>query len=269
MDEIRKTFAILKARWPEVTLIIGLYILGMVSTKFFNATRSDSALTWALLYLAFSLSVMIASTLLNYGFLRTVYLEGPKGQTPLALLQKGRHFFWRMVGFGLIYIIPYFILVWLIFLITKLFTSIDTNFLETARSFPFLFQFIIAVPGLILIKIILLMPALIIVLDCGVFESFGALRRCKLSNAKALIVLFLAEIALGLLWVFISKSGIIATTSSSILMWVQTIVSQLIGLMIGVAAVRFVASLNLVYDDRRASMDFEDLRMYSDRDLRQ
>jgi hypothetical protein len=41
--------------------------------------------------------------------------------------------------------------------------------------------------------------------------------------------------------------------------------------MIAVMAVRFVASLDLVYDNKQASgdIDFEDLRKYSNRDLKE
>jgi hypothetical protein len=103
---------------------------------------------------------------------------------------------------------------------------------------------------LALIKLSLLIPALIIVLDCEVIASFKLLRRCKLSNAKELITLFLAQIALGLLWTFASQLSNAITTLNHILMGIYYAVSAFISLMIGVAAVRFVASLTLVCDEK-------------------
>jgi hypothetical protein len=103
---------------------------------------------------------------------------------------------------------------------------------------------------LALIKLSLLIPALIIVLDCEVTTSFKLLRRCKLSNAKELIALFLVQIALGLLWTFASQLSGVTTIFYHILMGIYYIVSTFIALMIGVTAVRFVASLDLVCGEK-------------------
>jgi hypothetical protein len=124
MAEIKKTLALLKCRWIEVTFIVGLYALAVLSNNLFRAVRGDLARTLILLYMVFSLTVMVVLTMVNFGFLRTVYLEGQKGQKPMVLLKKGRDFFSRMVGSGLIYVIAYFILAWLMFLVIKYFTSL-------------------------------------------------------------------------------------------------------------------------------------------------
>lgn len=261
MAEIKKTLTILKARWPEVTLIIGLYALAILSNNLSRATRPDLTKTLFLLripFSLFSLTLMVVSMILNYGFLRTVHLEGQKVQTPMALLKTGRHFFWRMVGFGLIYIVPYFILAWLIFLIIKYFTFIDTGFLETAKVTPWLYQLCSIAPMLILIKVVLFIPALIIVLDCGVFKSFKFLRKCKLLDSRELVALFCLRMVLPFLWVFLQIPYNPATSSQYILRIVSSIIGQFIGLIISVMAVRFVASLHLVYDNQPNSLDFED-----------
>lgn len=263
MAEIKKTLTILKARWPEVTLIIGLYALAILSNNLSRATRPDLTKTLFLLripFSLFSLTLMVVSMILNYGFLRTVHLEGQKVQTPMALLKTGRHFFWRMVGFGLIYIVPYFILAWLIFLIIKYFTFIDTGFLETAKVTPWLYQLCSIAPMLILIKVVLFIPALIIVLDCGVFKSFKFLRKCKLLDSRELVALFCLRMVLPFLWVFLQIPYNPATSSQYILRIVSSIIGQFIGLIISVMAVRFVASLHLVYDNQPNSLDFEDSR---------
>jgi len=259
MTEIKRTLAILKARWPEVTLIVGLYALAVISNNLFRAARPDLTKTLFLLCMAFSLALMVVTMILNYGFLRTVHLESQKVQTPMALLKKGRHFFWRMVGFGLIYVVPYFILGWFIFLIIKYFTSIDTGFLETAKVAPWLYQLCFIAPMLILIKVVLFIPALIIVLDCGVFESFKFLRKCKLSDARELVALFCLQMALSLLWLFLRIPYNPETTSLYILKSAPSVIGYVLWLIIAVTAVRFVASLDLVYDNYLSVSRSEDL----------
>jgi len=269
MTEIKKTLAILEARWPEVTLIAGLHILGMLSNKLFRAAKPDLARTWVLLYMAFSFLIMIISIILYLGFLRTVYLEGQKHQSPLVLLRIGKHFFWRMVGFGLLWGLVYLILAWLIFLITKQLTSIDTGFFETAKVAPLVYQLCFIAAMLILIKPFLFIPALIIVLDCGVFGSFKFFKQFKLSDAKELAVLFCVQIASTSLWAFLPKLGEAKTISQYIWGVIPSIVPYFIGFVVSVMAVRFVASLDLLYDNLPASLDLEDLRKYSNRDLKE
>ena len=265
MTEIKKTLTILKARWPEATLIVGLYALAVISNNLFRAARPDLTKTLFLLCLfllcmAFSLALMVATMVLNYGFLRTVHLEGQKVQTPMALLKKGRYFFWRMLGFGLIYVVPCFVLAWFIFLIIKYFTSIDTGFLETVKVAPWLYQLCFIAPMLILIKVVLFIPALIIVLDCGVFESFKFLRKCKLLDSRELVALFCLGMVLPFLWFFLRITYNPEITSQYILRSATAAISYVLWLIIAVMAVRFVASLHLVYDNQPSSLDFEDSR---------
>jgi hypothetical protein len=257
MSEIKNTLGILKARWPEVALIVGLYALAALSNNLFRAVRGDVARTLTSLYMVFPLTVMVVSMMLNYGFLRTVYLEGQKRQTAMALLKKGTHFFWRMVGFGLIWVVPYFMLAWLVFLIIKYFTPIDTGFFKTGKVIPWLYQLCFIAPMLILIKVVLFIPALILVLDCRVFETFKFLRKCRLLDSRELVALFCLRMALPFLWVFLQIPYNPETTSQYILRTVTTVMSYFIWLIIGVTAVRFVGSLDLVYDNSQSSLDSE------------
>ena len=259
MTEIKRTLEILKARWPEVTLIVGLYALAVLSNNLFRAARPYSTKTLILLCTPFSLTLIVGSTILNYGFLRTVYLEGQKGQTPMTLLKKGKHFFWRMVGFGLIYLIPYFILAWLIFLMIKYFTSINTGFFETGKVTPWLYQLCFIAPTLILIKLVLFVPALIFVLDCRVFESFNFLRKCRLLDSRELIALFCLRMVLPFLWLFLQIPYDAETTSQHILRSVPEVIGYVLWLIIAVTAVRFVGSLDLTCDGAPSSPYSEDL----------
>ncbi len=260
MTEIKKTLAILKARWLEVAFIIGIPLLAILSRKLLlNAgVKSISIIYSATLFIPLLFSLI--SILLRLGFLRTVYLEGQKQQTLVVLLRTGIHFFWRMFVLGLIYALP-FILLMIVF--SKLMSLSVIPWLHTL--YPILVS-------LILIKLIVLIPALIIVLDCRVFDSFKFLRRYKLSNAKELIFLYCGNIAIGLFRSILSRyfwgtsCGTtccnITTTPQYILTTVFSIITYFISLIIAVMAVRFVASHDLPYDDYGASLNSESLQEY-------
>jgi hypothetical protein len=157
-------------------------------------------------------------------------------------------FFGRVFRLGLLLLLIYFPLIWLTYSATKLFTSVNTSFFATARSSPLLYQFYFTIPYLILIKPLLLMPAIIIVLDCKVLESFKFLKKCKLFDAKGLLILALISIILNFSWTILPKLNESLTISQFLLKNFSSVLMQFIRLMIAIAAVRFVASLNLVYD---------------------
>ena len=113
MTEIKKTLAILKARWPEVALIIGIPLLAMLLEKLLLKAGAKSTLTIYSATLFLPLLFSLISILLRLGFLRTLYLEGTKRQSPFILLRIGAHFFWRMFVLGMIYtllLIPLFLI---------------------------------------------------------------------------------------------------------------------------------------------------------------
>lgn len=277
MTEIRKTLAILKVRWPEVALIIGIYLLAILSNRLLAEVRLKSIRTINLIIPFVSLLLLLIRTLLRCGFLRTIYLEGPKRQSPLVLLLIGMHFLWRMFVLSLIYSLP-FILSFLIFsnLIHRYISSDKLTFSHIVFWFNTLYSVFV---NLVLIKLILLIPALIIVLDCGVFDGFKSIRQYKLSKAKELVILYCVNIAIG---IFVSILLLYCqgascrttccsaiTTSQYILRIMSSTVANFISLMIAVMAVRFVASVNLAHDGSLASLDFEDLQESQNRDLKE
>jgi len=254
MTEIKKTLAILKARWPEVTLLIGLSLLLSLGILF-RPEKSELTPIILVLYICFPLPLSLILIMLYFGFQRTVYLEGPKRQSPIVLLRVGKHFFWRMVGFGLIYIPVFWVLAWLTFLAIKQFTSIETGFLETAKVAPLVYQLCFTTATLILIKPLLLIFPLIVVLDCRISRSFKLLKQCKLSDARELVILFLISMAITFLWVFLPSIKSVATIPQYVLIVAWSVIQHFIGLMIAVMAVRFVASLHLVYDEQISPSD--------------
>lgn len=259
MTEIKKTLIILKARWPEVALIIGINILSLLFDKLMLIYRNESVPMQGLIDLGYLLLILLILGILIVGFQRTVYLEGDKRQSPMVLLKTGMRFLGRMLRWGLLWLLAYLPLIWLTYSATKLFTSINAGFFETAQSSPLLYRLYFTLPGLILIKPLLLMPVIIIVLDCKVLESFKFLKRCKLFNAKELLILVLISTIFSFIWTILPKLNEALTTSQFILIVFSTVVMQFIGLMIAVTAVRFVASQNLAYDDHLRSADSQDL----------
>jgi hypothetical protein len=259
MTETKKSLAILRARWPEVTLIIGLYTLVELSHSLFGFTEPDVTKPFLLPSIFFILSLTVVVMILSYGFLRTVYLEGPKEQTPLDLLKTGKHFFWRMVGFGFIFAGLYFILTMLIFSITKYFTSIEAGFIESATSAPWLYQLCSTATMLIMMKVSLFIPALILVLDCRVVNSFKLLSRFKLFKSKELVALFCLSTVIHLLWLLLKIPENPETISQYIIKIGTIVTGQVLGLIVTVTAVRFVGSLNLVYDSGMKDLGPEDV----------
>ena len=253
MSEIKKTLAILRARWPEAVLIIGIFLSRPLVSRLLFGLAAKQLLTpnkLVLLYPSISLLLVAISATLRSGFLRTVYLQGNQRSSPLTLLRTGIYFLWRMVVLGALYSIPFL-------LVTLLSTGIIAG-LVSPESFAqisvWINQLFFLAFSVILVKLILLLPALVIVLDCRTFESFKFLKHCRLWEAKELVILFYAHLAFRFLLRFLRLHYDILTASRYILEIGPLIISCFVNLIIAVMAVRFVASLDLVYDNSRGSL---------------
>ena len=252
MTEIKKTLAILKARWPEVTLIMGLYLLMLLYYPLFGSVgrRLLTPDKFALLALPMSYLLLAISATLRFGFLRTVYLQGDQRSSPLTLLRTGIYFLWRMIVLGALYSIPFL-------LVALLSTRIIVGLVSPesfAQSSFWINQLFFLAFSVFLVKLILLLPALVIVLDCRTFESFKFLKHCRLWEAKELVILFYAHLAFRFLLRFLRLHYDILTASRYILEIGPLIISCFVNLTIVVMAVRFVGSLNLVYDNSQSSL---------------
>jgi len=114
------------------------------------------AIIWQMLYL---------------GFLATAYTEGASPKQPGQLVSVGRLFFWRMLRFQIILGIIY---IGISFVILAIVQSVALGQKDVA----------------VLVKPILLVPAVMIVRDRMVLEAFGLLREYRLLEAKALVRAF-------------------------------------------------------------------------------
>ena len=252
IPKTKEAFEILKARWWEIVLIIALDVLSFSISMSRIILHPTGPLLNTLITLA-SLPFAIITFLLIIGFQRTVYLEDRKRQSPLVLLREGKHFILPLAGLGVIYSLALALLQILVFWTIRHVTFINTDFIDTAWAIRLYSTSL----SLILMKPILLIFPLIIVLDCSILKSFKMLGRCRLRDARELVILFLISLGLTYLWGFLPSAST-QPISCYFLMAVYTIVGQFIDLMMAVMAIRFVAAQNLIYDNGSKPLDSQD-----------
>jgi len=233
MNEIKQTLNILKNRWPEVALIIGLGFLHRLITLTLRI-YPDIRILIQLLAISLSLFVLVVST----GFLRTVYLHQNERQSFHNLVCTGKHFFWRFLGLGILCGVPMMLFFWLLS-ITGIADAIPSRI-----SAPFI--------QLLFAKLILLLPAIIIVADCSISKSFSIMWKVKLLKARPLLICFLiVNIVLPTLLILFFpdfwRTGLSITWANSIPV-LYSVFSHIMNLMISVMAIRFVSSLELIND---------------------
>jgi hypothetical protein len=249
MTEIRKTLEILKARWPEVLFIIALEVLPQpiyMTQIIFHPIGNLLRILITLVYISFTIIIFM----LIIGFQRTVYTENQKRQSPLVLLREGKHFVLPLVGLGIIYSLALALLQILVFWTIRHVAFTNTDFIDTAWAIRLYSTSL----NLILMKPILLIFPLIIVLDCSILQSFKILGRCRLRDARELVILFLISLGLPFLWELLPpQHG--ATISYYFLTVLHIIVWRFIALMMAVMAIRFVAAQNLIYDNGSKPLD--------------
>lgn len=245
-NEIKKTLAILRTRWPEAVLIIGL---GFVPNLLNHILRIHSNLRMLVSFVGIGIFLLV--TIISAGFLRTLYLEQDKRQSLHSLMQIGKHFLWRLLGFSILCGLAVMLFVWLLH-------TIIANTLSNA-TFPFANQIGFTFITLIFAKLVLLIPAIIIVLDCRLSESFGLMWKVNLLKAKPLLMIFLIQmIVLPYLLLFFPnfRAAQPAITWSYTGFMLYSIILRILGLMVQVMAIRFVASLGIDYTNLISRQSF-------------
>lgn len=220
------TFAILKKRQPEVAVILAVGLLSWLGPMGASLIRNSILLRGSWLIM---LAIAALLLILRAGFLRTAYLYGDKRQRIVTLLQTGRPFFWQLFIFaclyGIIRLAPTLILV---------------RFISPSKSWVVgLFNIALAV---VLIKPLLLVPAMIIVHKMRAFEGLKCFMKYHIFEAKELLILFAAQQVFRLLHLFVrpllSKPRIVYYFTSA----TTNIIMTLLGLAIALSAVLFVGS---------------------------
>ena len=252
MNQIENILTTIKKRWEEAALIIGLNIIAAVAIL---NTKFDSSQNLDLLPLAFGTLLGILAIILRLGFLKTFHSDGSDDQKPSELLKIGAHFFWRMAGLGLIYTIPSI----MIFLITTAIIPSTPPAADALGSIKWIPAILTLALQIIIIKFILLLPAIIIVTDCKISTAFAGLKNFRLTDNPVLIKLFIIQILLPVFSDLLSGKALPDSVLQYSTYIFFSIVTLFLSLLIAMAAVRFVHQAILVYDDEHSSLEFEKL----------
>lgn len=191
-----KLFDLLKARWQEAAMLIvlqtGLTIV-MQDVMMRQSTPMPAGRGFLL-----GLGLMgcgVIWQMLYMGFLRTASISGELPASPVELLREGRSFFWRVLGFqliwGLLYVLALMVLL-----------SLVSRFLLRQESPPDGSGWIAqACSGAVIIlgvKYLLFVPAFVVVWNCTVLDAFrltAGVRLTRLSNFVPVFVPLLAAMA--------------------------------------------------------------------------
>jgi hypothetical protein len=237
------TFHILRMRWQEVLLIVGLQAASGFALMQAMQSGSDNANTADTLPFAAFLCVMFAvvAKMLAIGFARTSFTDGPLYYEPWPLLKIGLHYFWRIIGFEmLIGLITVSVMIGL-YMLTML---RDTNPETMSKDHINTNMLYCAAAGILLMaKPMLFGPAAILVTDCGVFGAFGWLSWLRLFAAKKLLTAYVLWVITALAPTFIAQHGGQAIVENYAVMAGFAIVTGVLTLVIYVAAVKAVGEV--------------------------
>lgn len=202
---IQKAIDILKGRWPEAVLVVGLFtgwlmLYGELVAGAQVAEQSKTELPF-LPNFVMGVGVMMMFTIclmLWLGFLKTSVTDGNQPQQPGFLVRMGQPYFWRAFFFLFIYefvcavIISFVIVaVWLLWKAdwTVTFeTQIEqiTKFIEAS---PHLTEILTLIAYAILIKPLLFIPARMVVFEQSPMQALGAMWKYRLNEINQIYAL--------------------------------------------------------------------------------
>ncbi|RKY13607.1 MAG: hypothetical protein DRP52_02295 [Planctomycetota bacterium] len=182
----QKAIDILKVRWPEVVLVVGLHVaMALLIEDVVAATegmdaRSATPPFWATFLLGMGMILCgILWQMLYLGFLKTAAASGGQLKQPMQLLRSGRPYFWRILLFQML-------LGFAVMLLNAVFLNVLGGLIWQGRpieDLPVWFAQICALAGmLIVLKPMLLVPACVIVYDLSAFAAFGQMRFYRLGQ---------------------------------------------------------------------------------------
>jgi hypothetical protein len=232
------TFVILKRRWPEVALIAALALFGTLGIELMGPDIEKEPTAAGAVLLVGTILFYVVQMILHLGFVRTAYTEGDRAQEPVVLFKTGSHFFWRLFLFGMAYAGVYLLLGFVIFLIMHKIGLIEAGFLEaTAQTRNLCF----AASSLILVKLILLPPALIIVRDCGLVSAIRSIGQFRIFSAREPLVLFVILQAVTYFAAVLAPVDEPKVSGHYVYTTTFSLASALITLAISISTVRFAA----------------------------
>ncbi len=242
---VRKAFDILRHRWPEVMLIVVLHAALMVFAEelasMSERMASDKAAqipAWAGFLMGFGAILYAVIWMMLYlGFFKTAALEGANPQQPMHLLQSGRIYFWKILGFQILYGVILWILGSALFALlgALLWRANDLN------QIPDWFAQLCVLAGLLfLLKPLLLIPARIIAADEPLGRAALSMRYDRLRDIDGLYKLFAASLAGIMLFMFISGLAPERSVVYYVLSGIHNLLFSLVFLWMTLAAVLYV-----------------------------
>ncbi len=230
-------------RWPEVLLVI-LFTGGAMLMMIEHDKNTNASEAVTMLMAIVTGIFMVLGYIFQIGFLRTVVIQPDDHFHPTQLLMIGRQFLWRIVGFSIILAIIFFILAnaFLAAMIT-FFSDIDiqNSIKAPTQEIPDWYSLVAAAAALILfLKYWLFVPALIIVTDCKLLESWKLIKPVKLFKAREvwlwLILIILFNCISWLAAKYIKVNGTIDTIIGAF----SVFTSVLVAFGLQLAAVKYI-----------------------------
>ena len=246
-----EVFRIIKSRWAEVLLVVVLQVGGIMLMNQIVGDNPGSAESaeqlnnmqgGKLFFLTFSITAfMVIWQMLYLGFLATCYKFKDEPQPPARLIIIGRYFFWRMVRFQLMLIVAYM-------LIAQVFWGIGNTFFKDVLGAN-LTNVASMLALFILVKPVVLTPAIMIVKNCMVLDSLRLLKSYRLMAArdlvKLIVVCFGSVFALSL----ILGGMIFEGTAKVVSEVVYYLASSSLTLVVYLGGIVYVASLEPVVEE--------------------
>jgi uncharacterized integral membrane protein len=181
-----KILELLKARWPEVMMVAGLQACCVALLKDMQGIPQAQVSIERMFFLGLGTAIFgILSQMVFWGFLRTAAVGCMQPVEPTALLKTGRVYFWRMLLFQLL-LLPVFLLVASVPQI-----AVQKLVYGKVTAEPPLWLGVIAATaaGLILMKPIYLVPAMILRRNCGIWDALRNLRQVRLSEMGRFVII--------------------------------------------------------------------------------
>ena len=188
---MEKVFSIIRSRWAEVLMVVGFHAASLMLMNqlrflyFFEETKRVEAGgvgggdVPGMVILGLSAGAMgfeVIWTMLFAGFLSTAVNYSETPAQPSELLRAGRGFFWRIFRFRIFLSFLYIVL-----LVMALAVAGSLTGQKDPKNLPEWMKNLCSMAAAaVLIKVILLGPAIIIVRNCRVREALAVLREYKL-----------------------------------------------------------------------------------------
>lgn len=259
---------IIKRRWPEATLVIIFYagliaIFDRILTFTMPVENSTGVpepghLPGGLDFVLGmgTMAFWMVWQLLYIGFLATSFIDPTEPREPMELLRIGKHFFWRMLRFQLVFGCAYMIIVLFISGFLMKIAQVEGTMDDIPLWIPPVSSFAAFVA---MIKPLVFIPAVMIVRDRMVTETFLSLGQFRLAEAIGLLKLFFVCLAVIFLLSFVHSLTAPKTLIHYVMTGIYGLSTSFLLLVASMAAVKFVAQrTDLALEDVLKPVDIED-----------